>query len=114
MIRQVRLRAFLLLPALLAPLPARAHPLDESRSDVTVSGRTIAWGSSATGLLTPLRSFLAIVRAFTLAHSVPLILAALGGACVASRVVDSAVALSIACVGAENFFLRSTDRPTQR
>jgi len=254
--------AFLILLALLTPLSARAHPLDESRSDVTVSGDTIAWrlsvhrtflssldtdhsgilmpaeieaglpalqeffarrllvnsggslcrptisdldalegvpralialeyrcprtienlriemhlfdgvspnwvslarltwgtsvrefafregagswevgGAPPSGLLAQLRSFLAlgvehifagydhllflvgllllgghfwslfkIVTAFTVAHSVTLILATLGVVSLPPRVVEPAIALSIAYVGAENFFLKSTDR----
>jgi hydrogenase/urease accessory protein HupE len=51
-----------------------------------------------------------IVTAFTLAHSVTLILAALGVVDLPARVVEPAIALSIAYVGAENFFLKSVDR----
>ena len=55
-------------------------------------------------------SLVKIVTAFTVAHSVTLILAALGVVHVSSRIVEPAIALSIAYVGAENFFLKSTDR----
>ena len=51
-----------------------------------------------------------IVTAFTVAHSITLILAALGVVHVSSHLVEPAIALSIAYVGAENFFLKSTDR----
>ena len=55
-------------------------------------------------------SLVKIVTAFTVAHSVTLILAALGVIHVSSRIVEPAIALSIAYVGAENLFLKSTDR----
>ncbi len=55
-------------------------------------------------------SLVKIVTAFTVAHSVTLILAALGVVHVSSRIIEPAIALSIAYVGAENFFLKSTDR----
>lgn len=55
-------------------------------------------------------SLVKIVTAFTVAHSVTLILAALGVVHVSPRIVEPAIALSIAYVGAENLFLKSTDR----
>jgi hydrogenase/urease accessory protein HupE len=55
-------------------------------------------------------SLVKIVTAFTIAHSVTLILAALGLVELPPTVVEPAIALSIAYVGAENFFLKSTDR----
>jgi hydrogenase/urease accessory protein HupE len=55
-------------------------------------------------------SLFKIVTAFTVAHSVTLILAALEVVNVPPRIVEPAIALSIAYVGAENFFLKSTDR----
>ena len=56
------------------------------------------------------RSLVKIVTAFTIAHSATLVLAALGVVDLPSRVVEPAIALSIAYVGAENFFLKSVDR----
>lgn len=50
-----------------------------------------------------------IVTAFTVAHSVTLILAALEWVSLPSRLVESGIALSIAWVAAENFWLRRAD-----
>ncbi len=50
-----------------------------------------------------------IVTAFTVAHSVTLILAALEWVSLPSRLVESGIALSIAYVAAENFWLRRAD-----
>ncbi|MCY3739244.1 MAG: HupE/UreJ family protein [Gemmatimonadaceae bacterium] len=50
-----------------------------------------------------------IVTAFTVAHSVTLILAALEWVSLPSRLVESGIALSIAYVAAENFWLRRPD-----
>ena len=50
-----------------------------------------------------------IVTAFTVAHSVTLILAALEWVSLPSRLVESGIALSIAWVAAENFWLRRFD-----
>lgn len=55
-------------------------------------------------------SLFKIVTAFTIAHSVTLVLAALGIVEVSPRMIEPAIALSIAYVGAENFILKSTDR----
>lgn len=55
-------------------------------------------------------SLFKIVTAFTIAHSVTLVLAALGVVTLPARLVEPAIALSIAYVGAENFFLKSADR----
>ncbi len=55
------------------------------------------------------RSLFAVVTAFTAAHSLTLAVAALGLWTPPARVVESAIALSIAYVGVENFFLRSAD-----
>ena len=55
-------------------------------------------------------SLLKIVSAFTIAHSVTLVLAALGIVELPPRMIEPAIALSIAYVGAENFILKSTDR----
>lgn len=55
-------------------------------------------------------SLFKIVTAFTLAHSVTLVLAALGIVELSPQIIEPAIALSIAYVGAENFILKSTDR----
>ncbi|MFN0305118.1 MAG: HupE/UreJ family protein [Burkholderiales bacterium] len=47
-----------------------------------------------------------IVTAFTVAHSITLVAAALDVVAIPSRIVESAIALSIAYVAAENIFLR--------
>jgi hydrogenase/urease accessory protein HupE len=57
-----------------------------------------------------LRPLLVVVTAFTVAHSVTLGLAALGVWAPSSRVVEPAIALSIAYVGVENWFVRDADR----
>jgi hydrogenase/urease accessory protein HupE len=57
------------------------------------------------------RSLVAVVTAFTVAHSLTLGLAALGIVSVPSTVVELAIALSIAYVGAENLLFR---RPAAR
>ena len=50
-----------------------------------------------------------IVTAFTVAHSITLVLAALEWVSLPSRLVESGIALSIAYVAAENFWLRRPD-----
>ncbi len=55
-------------------------------------------------------SLVKIVTAFTIAHSITLVLAALGVVDLPASLVEPAIALSIAYVGAENFFLKSIDR----
>jgi hypothetical protein len=55
------------------------------------------------------RSLVAVVTAFTVAHSLTLAVAALGVWTPPARVVEPAIALSIAYVGVENFFLRSAE-----
>lgn len=57
-----------------------------------------------------LRSLLAVITAFTVAHSLTLGLAALGLFTLSPSVVEPAIALSIAYVGVENFFVKSADR----
>jgi hydrogenase/urease accessory protein HupE len=51
-----------------------------------------------------------IVTSFTVAHSVTLILAALGAVTLPSRLVESVIALSIAYVGIENIFVKDLRR----
>ena len=58
--------------------------------------------AGAHGLRQGARRILAVVTAFTLAHSVTLILSALGLVTISSRVVEPAIAVSIAYVGVEN------------
>jgi hydrogenase/urease accessory protein HupE len=55
------------------------------------------------------RSLVAVVTAFTVAHSVTLAIAALGAWAPPSRVVEPLIALSIAYVGIENFFVKSAE-----
>jgi hydrogenase/urease accessory protein HupE len=57
-----------------------------------------------------LRALLTVISAFTVAHSITLAVAALGIWTPPARVVEPAIALSIAYVGIENFFVRSPDR----
>ena len=56
------------------------------------------------------RSLLAAVTAFTVAHSITLAAAALGAWAPPPRLVEAAIALSIAYVGIENFFVASAER----
>ncbi len=57
-----------------------------------------------------LRSLLMTVTAFTVAHSVTLALAVLGVWSPSSRLIEPAIALSIAYVGIENLFVRDADK----
>jgi len=57
-----------------------------------------------------LRSLLMVVTAFTLAHSITLALAALGVWAPSPSVVEPAIALSIAYVGVENFFVKNAEK----
>jgi hydrogenase/urease accessory protein HupE len=54
------------------------------------------------------RSMLAVVTAFTVAHSLTLAVATLGLYTPSPRIVEPAIALSIAYVGIENFLVKST------
>jgi hydrogenase/urease accessory protein HupE len=56
------------------------------------------------------RSLLKTITAFTLAHSVSLALAVLGVWAPSPRIVEPAIALSIAYVGVENFFVKDPDK----
>ena len=56
------------------------------------------------------RSLLLVVTAFTLAHSITLAVAALGIWAPSPRVVEPAIALSIAYVGVENFFVKNAEK----
>jgi hydrogenase/urease accessory protein HupE len=56
------------------------------------------------------RSLLMVVTAFTLAHSITLALAALGVWAPSPRIVEPAIALSIAYVGVENFFVKNAEK----
>ncbi|AKU98222.1 Membrane protein [Labilithrix luteola] len=56
------------------------------------------------------RGLFKAITAFTLAHSASLALAVLGIWTPAPRFVEPAIALSIAYVGVENFFVRDTDK----
>jgi hydrogenase/urease accessory protein HupE len=53
------------------------------------------------------RSMLAIITAFTVAHSITLAIATLGWYTPTPRIVEPAIALSIAYVGIENFLVKS-------
>jgi hydrogenase/urease accessory protein HupE len=57
-----------------------------------------------------LRSLLTIVTAFTVAHSITLALAVLNVWAPSSRIVEPAIALSIAYVGIENFFVKDASK----
>jgi hydrogenase/urease accessory protein HupE len=57
-----------------------------------------------------LRGIVAVVTAFTLAHSITLALATLGVWAPSPRIVEPAIALSIAYVGVENFFVTTAER----
>jgi hydrogenase/urease accessory protein HupE len=56
------------------------------------------------------RTLFAIVTAFTVAHSMTLAAATLGVWAPPARIVEPAIALSIAYVGVENFFVSGADR----
>jgi hydrogenase/urease accessory protein HupE len=56
------------------------------------------------------RSLLTIVTAFTVAHSITLAIAVLGVWAPSSRIVEPAIALSIAYVGIENFFVKDAEK----
>jgi hydrogenase/urease accessory protein HupE len=57
-----------------------------------------------------LRSLIGVVTAFTLAHSITLALAALGIFAPSPRLVEPAIALSIAYVGIENLFVEDASK----
>jgi hydrogenase/urease accessory protein HupE len=57
-----------------------------------------------------LRSLLGVVTAFTAGHSITLALAVLGVFTPSSRVIEPAIALSIAYVGIENFFVKDASK----
>jgi hypothetical protein len=57
-----------------------------------------------------LRSLLGVVTAFSLAHSITLALAALGVLSPSPRIVEPAIALSIAYVGIENLFVKDASK----
>jgi hydrogenase/urease accessory protein HupE len=57
-----------------------------------------------------LRSLLMVVTAFTLAHSITLAVAALGVWAPSPRIIEPAIALSIAYVGVENFFVKNAEK----
>jgi hydrogenase/urease accessory protein HupE len=56
------------------------------------------------------RSLLLVITAFTVAHSITLGMAALGVWAPSARIVEPAIALSIAYVGIENFFVKDADK----
>jgi hydrogenase/urease accessory protein HupE len=56
------------------------------------------------------RSLLTVITAFTVAHSITLALAVLNVWAPSSRIVEPAIALSIAYVGVENFFVRDASK----
>lgn len=61
-------------------------------------------------IATSTRSVLAAVTAFTLAHSLTLALSVLGFVSVSPRLVEPLIALSVAYVGLENFWVRDASR----
>jgi hydrogenase/urease accessory protein HupE len=56
------------------------------------------------------RAIVLVITAFTVAHSITLALATLGVWAPSPRIVEPAIALSIAYVGAENFFVTTAER----
>src|SRR5262249_30813916 len=56
------------------------------------------------------RSLVGVVSAFTLAHSITLALAALSVFAPSPRIVEPAIALSIAYVGVENLFVKDASK----
>jgi hypothetical protein len=56
------------------------------------------------------RTLLKIVTSFTVAHSITLLLGAFGVVNLPTRFVESSIALTIAYIAVENFFLKSPDR----
>ena len=56
------------------------------------------------------RSLIGVVTAFTVAHSISLALAALGVWAPSPRIVEPAIALSIAYVGVENFLVKNAEK----
>jgi hydrogenase/urease accessory protein HupE len=56
------------------------------------------------------KAILAVITAFTLAHSITLAMATLGVWAPSPRIVEPAIALSIAYVGVENFFVKTAER----
>jgi HupE / UreJ protein len=63
--------------------------------------------AGAAGLKIGARKVLAVVTAFTVAHSVTLIASALGWIALSPRIVEPAIAVSIAYVGVENLAVRA-------
>lgn len=59
-----------------------------------------------------LRPMLALITCFTVAHSLTLVLAALGALSIPARIVEPLIAISIVCVGLENLLLE--DSPKRR
>jgi hydrogenase/urease accessory protein HupE len=57
-----------------------------------------------------LRSLLTVVTAFTVAHSITLALAVMNVWVPSSRIIEPAIALSIAYVGIENFFVKDASK----
>jgi hydrogenase/urease accessory protein HupE len=57
-----------------------------------------------------LRAILLVVTAFTVAHSITLALAVLGVLAPGGRLIEPAIALSVAYVGAENLFVKDADK----
>jgi hypothetical protein len=57
-----------------------------------------------------LRGLVATITAFTLAHSITIAMAVLGVWSASPSLIEPAIALSVAYVGVENFFVKSADR----
>jgi hypothetical protein len=57
-----------------------------------------------------LRGMFATITAFTVAHSITIALAVLGVWSANPSIIEPAIALSVAYVGIENFFVKSVDR----
>ena len=83
---------------------------DENLS-VTEDGKAhIAFLVALVVVAPSLRAVLPIITAFTAAHSITLLLAALRVVSLDSRLVDSAIAVSICYVAVENLFRRKATR----
>lgn len=74
---------------------------------LVLGGTLVARGHADETLRARAGPLVAMLTAFTVGHSVSLAIATLGGFAPGARVVEPAVALSVAYVGAENLFARS-------
>lgn len=121
-------RAFTVAPAKVASAPAEAHAPKGSAAPTAhpPSGAASFFKMGVEHILTGydhlvfllglvlargrVRSLLAVITAFTVAHSITLALAAFGVWAPSSRIVEPAIALSIVYVGIENFFVKDASK----